>query len=115
MQNELHIFYKLFVVLYADDTVILSETKEGMQKSLDIFQSYCELWKLQINVNKTKVMVFCKRKSRENFNFMIQGKVLEIVDTYAYLGVVFKYNGTFIETRKNWSNRHKKLYIVFTN
>ena len=43
LQNELHIFYKLFVVLYADDTVILSETKEGMQKSLDIFQSYCEL------------------------------------------------------------------------
>ena len=31
LENELHIFYKFFVILYADDTVILSETKEGMQ------------------------------------------------------------------------------------
>lgn len=27
--------------------------------SLDIFESYCEILKLQINVNKTKVMIFC--------------------------------------------------------
>jgi hypothetical protein len=27
LENELHIFYKFFVILYADDTVILSETK----------------------------------------------------------------------------------------
>ena len=29
LQNELHIFYKFVVILYADDTVILSETKEA--------------------------------------------------------------------------------------
>jgi hypothetical protein len=29
LENELHIFYKFFVILYADDTVSLSETKEG--------------------------------------------------------------------------------------
>ena len=33
LENELHIFYKIFVILYADDTVILSETKEGMQQA----------------------------------------------------------------------------------
>jgi hypothetical protein len=43
LENELHIFYKYFVILYADDTVILSETKEGMQQALDIFESYCEI------------------------------------------------------------------------
>ncbi|XP_069110115.1 calsequestrin-1-like [Argopecten irradians] len=31
-----------------DDTVILSETPEGMQNALDIFQQYCDTWKLQI-------------------------------------------------------------------
>jgi hypothetical protein len=47
LENELHIFYNFFVILYANDTVILSETKEGMQQALDIFESYCEIWKLQ--------------------------------------------------------------------
>ena len=36
LENELHIFYKIFVILYADDMVISSETKEGMQQALDI-------------------------------------------------------------------------------
>ena len=54
-------YYKLFVILYADDTVILSENKDGLQKALDIFESYCEIWKLQVNVNKTKVMIFCEK------------------------------------------------------
>jgi len=51
------VHYKLFAILYADDTVILSESKDGLQKALDIFESYCEIWKLQVNVNKTKVMI----------------------------------------------------------
>jgi hypothetical protein len=27
------VYYKLFVILYADDTVILSENKDGLQKA----------------------------------------------------------------------------------
>ena len=50
-------YYKLFVIFYADDTVILSESKDGLQKALDIVESYCEIWKLQGNVNKTKIMI----------------------------------------------------------
>jgi hypothetical protein len=58
LENELHIFYRFFVILYADDTVILSETEEGMQQALDIFEFYCEIWRLQVNIAKTKVMIF---------------------------------------------------------
>ena len=57
LESELHVYYKLFAILYADDTVILSESKDGLQKALDIVESYCEIWKLQGNVNKTKVMI----------------------------------------------------------
>jgi hypothetical protein len=34
-------FIEILVLLYADDTVIFSESKEGMQSALNIFQSYC--------------------------------------------------------------------------
>jgi hypothetical protein len=32
--NELNVFIKLFVILYADDTVILTDTKEGVHLRL---------------------------------------------------------------------------------
>ena len=90
----------MFVILYADDIIILSESKENMQNSLDIFHSYCEMWNLQVNDNKTKVMIFSKRKVRQHIEFYLNGQKLEIVDTFTYLGVLIKYNGRFIETRK---------------
>ena len=37
IQDKLHIFIRLFILLYADDTVIFSESKEGMQKALDVY------------------------------------------------------------------------------
>ena len=33
---------KLWLMLYADDTVILSETSAGLQESLDVMYDYCE-------------------------------------------------------------------------
>jgi hypothetical protein len=81
--NELHILFELFIILYADDTVLMSETKEGMQQSLNIFQLYCDLWKLDVNINKTKVMVFSKKKNL-NYSFILQDKQLEVVEKFRY-------------------------------
>jgi hypothetical protein len=36
--SELNIFIELIVILYADDTVILADSVEGMQNALDIFK-----------------------------------------------------------------------------
>ena len=42
--------------------VIFSESLEGMQKNLDTFQEYCNLWKLSVNSSNTKVIVLVKEK-----------------------------------------------------
>jgi hypothetical protein len=60
--ENLNIFVKLFSLLYADDTIILSETEADMQYALAIFEEYCHHWKLKVNLQKTKVIIFCKRK-----------------------------------------------------
>ena len=49
---------KLFLLLYADDIVILSETETGLQHGLDLLEQYCDKWKLTVNIKKTKIMVF---------------------------------------------------------
>jgi hypothetical protein len=54
----------------------------------DIFESYCEIWRLQVNVAKTKVMIFRKRKTEEDPKFILNGQTLDIVDIYSYLGII---------------------------
>ena len=44
---------KMFMLLYADDTVICSESAEGLQQALD-------KWSLRVNVDKTIVFVFSR-------------------------------------------------------
>ena len=44
--------------MYADDLVILSEDPRGLQNSLNNLDKYCSTWKLDVNLNKTKVLKF---------------------------------------------------------
>ena len=57
-------------LIYADDLLLLSESKEGLQSCLDSLQIYCDHWKLNINSVKSKVMIFSSRKYKtENPSF----------------------------------------------
>ncbi len=38
---------KLFILLYADDIVIFSESEHGMQEGLNLLSEYCIKWKLK--------------------------------------------------------------------
>ena len=37
---------KLFLLLYADDIIIFSESADGLQRGLDILKDYCYKWGL---------------------------------------------------------------------
>ena len=52
VQGEAEIFLKLYILLYADDTVIFSDNAHDLQNALE-FDEYCNRWKLTINVSKT--------------------------------------------------------------
>ena len=47
-------------MLFADDFVGLSDSKEQLQKLIDVVYSYCNKWRLKANVTKSAVMVFTK-------------------------------------------------------
>ena len=51
---------KTFMLLYADDIVIFGNSAEQLQDSLNLLSNYCQRWKLTVNINKTKVLVFRK-------------------------------------------------------
>ena len=86
-------YFKLYILLYADDTVILAENPNDLQASLNDMKTYCDTFNLHINVNKTKILIFSRGKLRI-FNF--GEHILDTVDEYNYLGLVFNSNAKFI-------------------
>ena len=62
---------KLYLLLYADDIVIFSNTSEGLQNGLDNLSEYCSKWKLTVNIDKTKIMVFRKGVVYQKYEFYI--------------------------------------------
>ena len=85
----------LFLLLYADDTIVLAECPEDLQRALDILKIYCEFWGLDINVRKTKVMIFSRGKIRKMPKFNFNEETVDVVWDYKYLGVKFNHNNKF--------------------
>ena len=75
------------LLLYADDLILMSESAAGLQKQLDALASFCEERQLTVNLSKTKVVVFEHRQS-DVPDFVLNGAVVERVESYKYLGFV---------------------------
>ena len=52
--------YHLNCLLYADDVILMSKTEIGLQSCVSKLGKYCDDCCLEINYNKTKVIVFNK-------------------------------------------------------
>ena len=76
---------KLYLLLHVDDSVIFSSTREGLQMGLDVLHDYCAKWRLIINTDKTKVMVFrkCGILSKDD-HWFYGDKRLDNVNTFNY-------------------------------
>ena len=86
---------RLYVVLYADDTIIIAENDEDLQVALNGLSEYCQKWCLKVNTAKTKIIVFARGKVRKYPKFQSGSNEIEVVEQYVYLGILFNYNGSF--------------------
>ena len=78
-------------MLFADDFVGISDSKESLQKLLDVVYSYCSKWRLQLM--KSAVMVFSKDAVSSCWKWGEYS--LPIVSSYSYLGIDFSSNGAW--------------------
>ena len=95
LHEEIVTFFKLYILLYADDTVILAENPNDLRASLDEMKKYCDTFDLHINVNKTKILIFSRGKLRRHHIFNFGEFILDTVEEYNYLGSVLNYNAKF--------------------
>ena len=92
----------LNALAYADDIVLLSTSKKGLQRALDITGAYCKKWRLTINHSKTKSMVFSRGNQKIKTTFTVDGNELENVKEFKYLGItIHKKSCSFTPTLKN--------------
>ena len=108
--KELNIYFKIFCLLYADDTIILAESPSQLLRALDALNLYCKKWALKVNVDKTKVIIFSKGKVKKFKSFKFGMNKIEVVYDYIYLGTKFNYNGKFdiaMTKQKHKANKAK--------
>ena len=82
----------LFLIMYADDTVLIAESVESLQEMLNTLYRYTKEWNLTVNVQKTKIVVFRNGKYvRDEEKWTYDGKNVEVVNQFNYLGLLFNY------------------------
>ena len=59
--------------------------------------TYCDTWKLSVNTNKTKVVIFEKGR-HTSYDFYYGNTLLNIVDCFKYLGMYFYKNGNWLRS-----------------
>ena len=95
MDTEMNLYLDLLALFYADDTILMSENASGLQQALDELFIYCKEWKLTVNQDKTKIISILNEKNSKMLNpkFFYDGKELEIVNEFNYLGVLLTQKG----------------------
>ena len=97
---------KLCLLLYADDSVLIAESRLDLQNSLDSVHDYCQRWKLFVNILKTKIVVFRKGGRLSIDAIWFYGdSILEVVEHFSYLGIMFSSTGKFSGTQQDLADR----------
>ena len=75
-------------LLFADHLAIFSLSKEDLQKRISTLEQYSNEWGLELNLSKTKIMIFNKQGAAKEIQILIS-KEIKIVKQYTYLGFTF--------------------------
>lgn len=104
---------KLFVLLFADDLVIFSETVIELQRLINKLAEYCERWHLTINLLKTKIIVFRNGGPlREYERWKFKDSILQVATYYKYLGILLSSRNSWFRCQKTLANQASKAWFA---
>ena len=82
-------------LLFADDLLLMSKSEIGLQHSINKLYEYSTEWCLDINITKTKVVIFQRYGKKPKPILYLGNKAIEIAKTYTYLGITFDSSCSF--------------------
>ena len=68
----------LYHTVYADDIVLIAESREELQEMLSVLGKYADKWKFRFHAKKSKVMLVGKGSS--DIKLMVNSEGLEEVE-----------------------------------
>lgn len=83
----------------------MAESASNLQTLLDKFHLYCDIWKMNVNVDKTKIVVFFKERLPRNLHVNHNGTTIDLVKDFNYLGISFSRTGSFKVCKKHLSEK----------
>ena len=86
-ENQWGGLWKVNVLLFADDTVLLGESNESLQRLVTVFNRICMKSKLSLNGEKSKVMRVGENGIQRDMRIRMRRVVLDQVDRFMYLEV----------------------------
>ena len=76
-------------LLYADDLIVMADSKDELQIAIDSVASYCCEYNLTINAKKTQYIIFHKGRLPKNSNVFLDGQNIQRENSVSYLGFTF--------------------------
>ena len=112
---ELNASKSLNALIWADDILLLSHSKEGMDQILEILSTFCIKNRLTLNTDKTKCMVFNRTGKIIRKPFYYRGNLLETVKSYKYLGFTVTPSGAITSGLSDLRDRALKAWYKVRN
>jgi len=101
---------EIFMLMFADDIGLVSDTVVGLQKQLNLLHKFCVDFKMLVNLDKTKIVVFKRGgrlSSREVWTY--DGTAVETVSGFTYVGMYFTNRLSFYKMAEANSVKGKKV------
>lgn len=102
---------KLEALMYADDIVLIADSKKKIQRLIDIWVEEIEMLKMEVNIEKSKIMIINERE-QDNTQIKCKDIKLEEVTTFEYLGSIITNDGNIDVELANRAKKSNKLYYA---
>ena len=95
-------------LLYADDLILMSETRAGLQSMLACLKDFATANQMNVNLIKSETMIF---NGRNIGSFEFNGVPIKMVDEFVYLGILFRafnFSSVNLHVRVNMARQSAK-------
>jgi hypothetical protein len=107
--------YTLNNLRYADDIVLIAQSKEKLQEMLDIIDLHSEENGLSINLKKTECMIISKYENVSDSGITLKGNQIKQVENFKYLGTWITNDGKCDKEIKARIAMAKETFYKLTN
>ena len=92
---------------FADDFVMVAESEDELDRMIQVCEEYARKWRFEFNVKKCKVMIIEGGVMEKSFK--IEGKDVERVNFFKYLGVWLSEEGRWEAMEVNGEEREEQV------